>query len=199
MYHHGLADEQQQQSLLCVLLRAKQTVERRRRRGRRRRTEGLERRTTFGANKQTNRRACALLSRVHPWASAQTVALAVGVSLPRGIVQRRHRGRVLQRGPVTLLAHPSEEDLCELSGDGLRSQRQDDYCSTVVSLCWVVKECQVCRYIGSGAPWWKAETHHAQALRGSALHSAKDLTEAAHSSRQVALRRRKEKNDDQFK
>lgn len=132
MHHHGLADEQQQQSLLCVLLRAKQTVGRRRRR---RREESESRsRTTLGTNKQTSVRACVLLSRVHPWASAQAVALAVGVSLPRGIVQWRHRGRVLQRRPVTLFAHPSEQDLCKLSGDSLHSRRQRVYCSTAVLL-----------------------------------------------------------------
>lgn len=126
-YHHGLADEQQQQSLLCVLLRAKQTVGRKRRR---RESERL-RRTNFG-NKQTGACARVLLSRVQPWASAQAVALAVRVSLPRGIVQWRHRGRVLQRRPVALFTHPSEQDLCKLSGDSLHSSQQRVYCSTAV-------------------------------------------------------------------
>lgn len=60
----------------------------------------------------------------------------------------------------------------------------------------------MCYYFQTGAPWWKTETHHAQALRGSALHSSEDLTEAAHSSRQVAFgetERRQGGNDDQLK
>lgn len=125
LYHHGLADQQQQQSLLCVLLRAKQTVGRRRRK---RRRESERRSCTNVGHKQTSVCASVLLSRVHPWASAQAVALAVRVSLARGIVQWRHRGRVLQRRPVALFTHPSEQDLCKLSGDSLHTQQQFVYC-----------------------------------------------------------------------
>lgn len=62
-----------------------------------------------------------LLPRVHTWASAQAVVLAMSVSLPCGIVQWRHCGRVFQRRPVTLFAHSSEQDLCKLSCYGLQT------------------------------------------------------------------------------
>lgn len=80
-----------------------------------------ERRTK---NKHTSACACVLLSRVHPWAPAQAVALAVRVSLSCGIVQWRHGGRVLQRRPVALFTHPSEQDLCKLPGDSLHTRQQ---------------------------------------------------------------------------
>lgn len=67
-----------------------------------------------------------LLPRVHSWASAQAVVLAVSVSLPRGIVQWWHCRRVFQRRPVTLFAHSSEQDLCKLSGNGLHTHTYTD-------------------------------------------------------------------------
>lgn len=68
---------------------------------------------------EQTKRGYVLLSWVHSWAPTQTVVLAVRVSLPRGIVQWRHCGRVLQRRPVTLFAHSSEQDLRKLSGYSL--------------------------------------------------------------------------------
>lgn len=81
-------------------------------------TEGKSATVTMELWEQT-KRGYILLSRVHSWAPTQAVVLAVRVSLPCGIVQWRHCGRVLQRRPVTLFAHSSEQDLRKLSGYSL--------------------------------------------------------------------------------